>query len=454
MIALSNLVVCNDDKAFGAAIAVDGNSKTSLGSTVLGRSLAISQTGDHPKDSKDIPITTAAVLTEPASRAYKCFLKTNINCEMFTSENSAGKIIGPAEFPEKVPRNGKIASGGNLLYDILDQHSVGRWNPSRLRIREHNETHFATEIMWVINANTSKVDIIKVFLSNSNYTADQSIQRSVLNLVCSHQSNSDIKRHSYVVRFNCYIQNEFVKDLLYGAQGLGVLVSTLRIVGKPYAFYQIADISLHEPVRGVGNFHGFVSNPTSRAKLCQLRVNKNCGPIMYEPQSVEGLQGFPHGVNSPPDGKIASGNNPIFNQLNEYGSDRWTSVEFPEVNCHNKTHVQFDLTWYFTATHSSDNIEIYISNEKYTSTEPLSRRHLDLNPLCSMDFHGHYPPSQLTMSCPISLEKYRQLNELKELLLLSVWNIDDTAYAFYQVVDLQGLSPKQSLKNIKKKCRL
>lgn len=207
-------------------------------------------------------------------------------------------------------------------------------------------------------------------------------------------------------------------------------------------------------VKGAENFHGFVSNPTSRAKLCHLQVNKNCGPITYEPQSVEGLQGFPHGVNSPPDGKIASGNNPRFNQLNEYGSNRWTSVEFPEVNCHNETHVQFDLSWYFTATHSTDNIQIYISNEKYTSTEPLSRRHLDLTPLCSMNLHGNHPPPQLTMSCQISLEKYRQLNELKELLLLSVWNIDDTAYAFYQVVDLQGLSPKQSLKNIEKNCGL
>ncbi|HGJ5881500.1 MAG TPA: chitin-binding protein, partial [Arsenophonus nasoniae] len=33
--------------------------------------------------------------------------------------------------------------------------------------------------------------------------------------------------------------------------------------------------------------HGYIDNPASRAYLCSMLENKNCGPIQYEPQSVE-----------------------------------------------------------------------------------------------------------------------------------------------------------------------
>ncbi|KOC59579.1 hypothetical protein WH47_11373 [Habropoda laboriosa] len=70
-----------------------------------------------------------------------------------------------------------------------------------------------------------------------------------------------------------------------------------------------------------------------------------------------------------------------------------------------------------------------------------------------MELGGKRPPSQLTLSCPISLEKYRELSECKELLLLSVWNIYDTPFAFYQVADIQGLSGEQSYENVSRKCQ-
>lgn len=39
--------------------------------------------------------------------------------------------------------------------------------------------------------------------------------------------------------------------------------------------------------------HGYVESPASRSYLCKQGVNVNCGPIQYEPQSVEGIGGFP-----------------------------------------------------------------------------------------------------------------------------------------------------------------
>lgn len=70
--------------------------------------------------------------------------------------------------------------------------------------------------------------------------------------------------------------------------------------------------------------HGFIDSPPSRAFLCSGsggNLNKACGPVQYEPQSVEGLKGFPE--RGPADGEIASGGNATFNALNEQTSTRW-----------------------------------------------------------------------------------------------------------------------------------
>ncbi|KZC11551.1 hypothetical protein WN55_02833 [Dufourea novaeangliae] len=50
------------------------------------------------------------------------------------------------------------------------------------------------------------------------------------------------------------------------------------------------------------------------------------------------------------------------------------------------------------------------------------------------------------------MDKYQQLQGFDELLLLNVWNVNDTPFAFYQVVDLQKLSVNQTLENIRNKC--
>ncbi|CAD1475458.1 unnamed protein product [Heterotrigona itama] len=417
-----------------ATIDVVGNSELSI--------------EDHTKIGGNYNTAVTAVLTKPSSRAYNCFLETNLDCNVFESDNDVGGIIGPVDFSNDGPKDGEIASAGNPSYNVLNEHGPERWNRSYLKIQEHNATHFATEIAWTFsNEAEVVVDQIQVFISTGNYTDDQPIQRSLLSLACSYQrSNDRLIVEDRVLRFSCHLRYELVQDIFYETNGLGVLLSTLKLAGTEYAFYQVADITLHIPIYQVVNYHGYISEPTSRAKLCQLRVNKNCGAITYEPQSVEGLKGFPNERYSPPDGKIASGNNKSFKELDEYGANRWTRVNFPRVRYYNSTHLSFDIVWYFTALHSTDDFRVYISNERYSSREPLSRRHLDLNPLCVKKFDGKYPPRQLTMSCLISVKKYYELTRMKELLLLNVWDVYDTAYAFYQITDING--PSESYENV------
>ncbi|XP_078038175.1 AA10 family lytic polysaccharide monooxygenase CBP21-like [Augochlora pura] len=183
-------------------------------------------------------------------------------------------------------------------------------------------------------------------------------------------------------------------------------------------------------------YHGYVSFPESRALLCKRRVNKGCGAIQYEPQSVEGRKGFPYSPNSPPDGKIASGANSQFPELNQYGKDRWVSVNFPTLARWNRTHVYFNYTWTFTTVHSTTSFRMFVANNKYNKEEPLTRKHLDLNPICEFNFDGHKPPQVLTFGCAISNRKFLEMGQLTEMLMLSVWDIHDTGNAFYQVIDL------------------
>lgn len=59
--------------------------------------------------------------------------------------------------------------------------------------------------------------------------------------------------------------------------------------------------------------HGYVEGPASRAALCKSGQNTDCGPIVYEPQSLEAPKGFP--AAGPADGKIASANGAFLNLM-------------------------------------------------------------------------------------------------------------------------------------------
>lgn len=451
MLLLTSLLISGifsqltDCTVLRAAVAQNGNSEIQK----INEAPGSSHLKNHPRH---IEAVTAAVLAIPSSRAYNCFLETNSNCDIFKSDGNVGLIIDSKDFLKNGPQDGQIASAGNSLYKILDEYGTGRWNPSYLKIKGHDDNYFITEIEWSFNKKIVKVDEVNVYLSNSKYNEDEPIAKSSLNLACSYKGSHLIAK-DYTLRFDCYIPNELFEDLLYGTDGVGLLLSTLKVAGSNYAFYQVADVSLYQPVSQMATFHGYVSTPLSRAKLCQLRVNQKCGLIVYEPQSVEGSKGFPNSPLSPPDGAIPSGNNGRFKELNEYGADRWIRTPFPEVSCHNQTHVVFNISWYFTAPHKTEKIEVFISNENFKSTEPLARRHLDLDPICTINFWGKNPPSAYNMVCPIKLEQYKRLSGLDELLMLSVWSVYDTSNAFYQVMDLKGLSQEQSYESILQKCQ-
>ena len=161
--------------------------------------------------------------------------------------------------------------------------------------------------------------------------------------------------------------------------------------------------------------HGYVDEAKSRAVLCKEGVNKNCGGVVYEPQSVEGPGNYPEaGV---PDGKIASGGG-VFPELDEQSETRWAKVPMSSG--------AFTFHWTLTAAHATANWDYYITKEGWDPNSPLKRSDFEL--FCTYDDGGKRPNPSTYHDCVIpERDGYH--------VILAYWEVADTANAFYQVID-------------------
>lgn len=163
--------------------------------------------------------------------------------------------------------------------------------------------------------------------------------------------------------------------------------------------------------------HGYVESPGSRGYLCKTGANKNCGAIQYEPQSLEAKKGFP--AAGPEDGKIASANG-AFPELDQQSATRWTKVSMsPGTNT---------FTWHLSAPHATASWKYYITKQNWNPNAPLTRDSFDLTPFCSVSYGGTQPPGTYSDTCTVP-------NRTGYQVILAVWEIADTANAFYNVID-------------------
>ncbi|MDW3203655.1 lytic polysaccharide monooxygenase, partial [Vibrio sp. 1865] len=146
----------------------------------------------------------------------------------------------------------------------------------------------------------------------------------------------------------------------------------------------------------------------------------NCGAIQYEPQSVEGADGFPE--TGPRDGKIASAETALAAALDEQTADRW--VKRP-IKSGTQT-----FEWTFTANHVTRDWKYYITKPNWNPNASLSRDSFDLNPFCVVDGNMVQPPKQMSHQCNVpEREGYH--------VILAVWDVGDTAASFYNVIDVK-----------------
>ncbi|MFD3273684.1 lytic polysaccharide monooxygenase [Paenibacillus dendritiformis] len=171
--------------------------------------------------------------------------------------------------------------------------------------------------------------------------------------------------------------------------------------------------------------HGYVEGPASRAALCKSGQNQDCGAIIWEPQSLEAPKGFPNA--GPADGKIASANG-AFPKLDEQSATRWSKV--------NISSGQNTFNWKLTAPHATSSWKYYITKPSWNPNAALTRDSFVLTPFCSVDYKGARPPFTYSDTCNVP-------ERTGYHVILAVWEIADTANAFYNVIDVNfsGTNP-------------
>ncbi|MFG6449080.1 N-acetylglucosamine-binding protein GbpA [Roseateles sp. BYS180W] len=165
--------------------------------------------------------------------------------------------------------------------------------------------------------------------------------------------------------------------------------------------------------------HGYLSQPQSRALLCKTGANTQCGAVQWEPQSVEGLSGYP--ARGPADGQIASAGLVQFGALNEQSSSRWAKRPI-SAGAQN-------FTWTFTANHVTRNFRYYITRQGWNPNAQLSRSSFESEPFCTHDGGMRQPPKVLTHNCQVPARSGYQI-------VLAVWEVGDTPMSFYNVADV------------------
>lgn len=166
--------------------------------------------------------------------------------------------------------------------------------------------------------------------------------------------------------------------------------------------------------------HGYVAQPEARGYACKLGLNRDCGAVMWEPQSLEAPKGFPQ--SGPADGRIASAALSQFSALDAQTATRWNKRTLKSG--------PNNFTWQFTANHVSASWRYFITRQGWNPNQPLSRSAFELTPFCSSDGGNRQPPMSLTHRCNVPS------NRSGYHVILAVWDVGDTSNAFYNVIDV------------------
>lgn len=194
-----------------------------------------------------------------------------------------------------------------------------------------------------------------------------------------------------------------------------VLELGLRRVNPLYVLLgAVIMIALSLGMSNTVSAHGYVEYPESRALLCKEGVNKDCGGVQYEPQSVEGPGEFPTG--GVPDGQIAGGG--VFPKLDEQSEDRWAKVGMSSgANT---------FTWKLSAAHATREWKYFITKNDWDPNSPLERS--DFEEFCYVYDGGKRPDFSLSHDCEIP-------ERTGYHVILAYWEVADTPNGFYQVID-------------------
>ncbi len=173
--------------------------------------------------------------------------------------------------------------------------------------------------------------------------------------------------------------------------------------------------------------HGYVQSPISRSYQGSRdrSINHDAalakyGPVIYEPQSLEAPKGFP--AAGPADGQIASAGGAVGNNFN---LDRQTATMWTKQDLNTGPNT---FTWRYTATHPTTKWHYYITKADWNPNDQLNRSDFEL--LTTINHGGAQAATNPSHSVNIPSDR------LGYHVVLAVWDVHDTAMAFYQVIDV------------------
>lgn len=158
----------------------------------------------------------------------------------------------------------------------------------------------------------------------------------------------------------------------------GVLAAPLIVVALP---------------SGTAFAHGYVNSPPSRQAQCAARTI-SCGNIQYEPQSVEGPKGL----------QSCHAN---LSQFSELSNDNkgWRVTN---------TGRSVTFNWTFTARHRTRDYDYFVDGRK----------------VATFSGNNQQPPATVSHTVNVGSPGRHKV--------LAVWNIGDTAMAFYSCIDINA----------------
>ncbi|ANZ42026.1 chitin-binding protein [Lentzea guizhouensis] len=144
---------------------------------------------------------------------------------------------------------------------------------------------------------------------------------------------------------------------------------------------------------GTAFAHGYVSSPASRQAQCASGTVA-CGNIKYEPQSVEGPKGL----------QSCHANLSQFAELNN-DSKGWRV---------HQTGRSVTFNWTFTARHRTRDYDYFVDGRK----------------VATFSGNNQQPPATVQHTVNVGSAGRHKI--------LAVWNIGDTAMAFYSCIDINA----------------
>lgn len=207
-------------------------------------------------------------------------------------------------------------------------------------------------------------------------------------------------------------------------------------------------ISTRKNSRDAQLFHGHVFEPSSRAYIAWQKGLLDYGQLnqceagKFFPQAEAGLKDSyapddnPNSL-PPADGKIASGNQPGMAFLDEPGS-HWEKHDVRSFD-------RLDVKWDFTANHVTRRWNYFITKSDWNPNQLLSRSQFEDEPFYVVQFgQKPYWSHADSMKPPIPTMHALTLPEREgHHVLLAVWEVADTGNAFYQIVDLNFVTPEE-----------